>query len=225
MYKVFIYLAMFLIYSFIGWVMEVIVTFPRYKKFVNRGFLIGPVVPIYGTGAMMITVLLTRFSYSPILLFITAVIVCSILEYSTSYVMEKLFKTRWWDYSDEFMNLNGRICLKNALAFGVLAIILIYLLNPFIIDLLENIDINLLKTLVSILMIIFLIDLCVSFKIIYNIKGVGLTLIKDSTEEINEKVKNVILNKGLFTRRVVQAFPNFKMNEKLFKKIKRVKIK
>lgn len=223
MYKVFIYTAMFMIYSFFGWLMEVIVTYPNYKKFVNRGFLIGPVVPIYGIGAILITILLTRFENNPILLFLIAVTICSLLEYLTSYFMEKVFKTRWWDYSKEPFNLNGRICLSNMIAFGILALLAIYVINPFIINILEKIDPLLLKVVVSVLSIIFLTDFIISTIIIYNIKGVGLSLIKDSTDEINEKVKEVILNKGIFTRRVAHAFPNFQINEKILKKIQKRK--
>lgn len=219
MYKVFIYIAMFLIYSFLGWIMEVIVTYPNYKKFVNRGFLIGPVVPIYGTGAMTITLLLTRYKNDPIILFCMAIIISSILEYLTSYFMEKLFKTRWWDYSNEPFNLNGRICLVNIIAFGILASLAIYVINPFFINILEKVDPILLKSIVSILTIMLLIDFTISTKIIYNIKGVGITLAKDSTDEINAKVKDVLLNKGIFTRRVANAFPNFKMNGKILQRI------
>lgn len=223
MYKFFIYIAMFLIYSFIGWVMEVIVTYPKYKKFVNRGFLIGPVVPIYGIGAMLITLFLTRYEKEPITLFLMAVIICSLLEYLTSYFMEKVFKTRWWDYSSKPFNINGRVCLSNMIAFGLLALFAIYVSNPFIINILEQINPFLLKAVVSILVIIFLTDLVLSTIIIYNIKGVGLALIKDSTDEINAKVKEALLSKGIFTRRVAHAFPNFKMNEKILERIQNKK--
>lgn len=219
MYKVFIYIAMFLIYSFLGWIMEVIVTYPNYKKFVNRGFLIGPVVPIYGSGAMLITLLLSRYEKEPITLFFMAVIVCSFLEYLTSYFMEKIFKTRWWDYSNESFNVNGRICLKNMIAFGLLALLAIYVTNPFIVNILEKIDPFLLKVIVSILSVLFLTDLVISAIIIYSIKGIGLNLAKDSTEEISKKVKEVILSKGIFTRRIGNAFPNFQVNEKILKRL------
>lgn len=92
MYKTFILIALFLIYSFIGWIVEVSAFLIQDHKFVNRGFLIGPVVPIYGTGGILITILLTKYQSDPIVLFCMAVIVCSILEYLTSYIMEKYLK-------------------------------------------------------------------------------------------------------------------------------------
>ena len=166
-------------------------------KFVNRGFLIGPVVPIYGTGGILITILLTKYQSDPIVLFCMAVIVCSILEYLTSYIMEKIFKTRWWDYSNKKFNINGRICLSNLILFGIMGLVMVYLINP------------LLKCVVSILMVLFVIDFFVSFSVTSKIKNVGKVVFKDSTEEINAKVKDILLSKGKLTRRVIKAFPNF----------------
>lgn len=215
------YIAMFFVYSFLGWIMEVLITLKDDKKFVNRGFLIGPVIPIYGFGALLITILLERFSNNIILLFFMGMIVCSLLEYITSYVMEKLFKTRWWDYSKRMFNLNGRICLRNSIAFGVFSILIIYYSNPVIMNLLDIINPILLKITITIITIIFILDVFISTKIVFSIKGVGLSLLKDSTEQINDKVKEIILGKGLFTRRVIKAFPDFRVSEKFYKKIER----
>lgn len=209
MYKTFILIALFLIYSFIGWIVEVSAFLIQDHKFVNRGFLIGPVVPIYGTGGILITILLTKYQSDPIILFCMAVIVCSILEYLTSYVMEKIFKTRWWDYSNKKFNINGRICLSNLIVFGIMGLVMVYLINPFLINILNKIDPILLKCVVSILMVLFIIDFFVSFSVTSKIKNVGKVVFKDSTEEINAKVKEILLSKGKLTRRVIKAFPNF----------------
>lgn len=209
MYKTFILIALFLIYSFIGWIVEVSAFLIQDHKFVNRGFLIGPVVPIYGTGGILITILLTKYQSDPIVLFCRAVIVCSILEYLTSYIMEKIFKTRWWDYSNKKFNINGRICLSNLIVFGIMGLVMVYLINPFLIDILNKIDPILLKCVVSILMVLFVIDFFVSFSVTSKIKNVGKVVFKDSTEEINAKVKEILLSKGKLTRRVIKAFPNF----------------
>lgn len=209
MYKTFILIALFLIYSFIGWIVEVIAFLIQDHKFVNRGFLIGPVVPIYGTGGILITILLTKYQSDPIVLFCMAVVVCSILEYLTSYIMEKIFKTRWWDYSNKKFNINGRICLSNLIVFGIMGLVMVYLINPFLINILNKIDPILLKCVVSILMVLFIIDFFVSFSVTSKIKNVGKVVFKDSTEEINAKVKEILLSKGKLTRRVIKAFPNF----------------
>ena len=132
MYQTFIYVAIFLIYSFIGWIVEVSAFLIQDHKFVNRGFFIGPVVPIYGTGGILITLLLTKYQSDPVTLFCMAVVVCSILEYFTSYVMEKLFKTRWWDYSNKKFNINGRVCLLNSIYWGFLSVFFIEIWNPLV---------------------------------------------------------------------------------------------
>ena len=114
-----VYFLLFIIYAVIGWCMEVICKLIQYKKFVDRGFLIGPYCPIYGVGALLITFFLNKYVQDPVVLFVMAVVVCGILEYLTSYFMEKIYHARWWDYSSKKFNINGRICLSNLIAFGI----------------------------------------------------------------------------------------------------------
>ena len=216
MYKIFIYIALFFMFSFIGWLVEVINSLIVEKKFVNRGFLIGPIVPIYGTGGILMTLFLSKYRQDPVVLFCMAVIICSILEYFTSYFMEKVFHTRWWNYSDKKFNLNGRICLRNLIAFGIMGLIMIIYLVPLFIDILEKIDPMVLKVVVSILVVIYLVDFVISTRIIYNIKGTNVIL-RDSTEEISKKVKEILMNKSMFTRRIAKAFPDFRINTNFFK--------
>lgn len=92
----FTYFILFLIYSFVGWAIEVVVTFNKDKKFVNRGFLLGPYCPIYGFSSIIMILYLSRYRNSFITVFLLAVVVCSIMEYLVSYLMEKLFKAKWW---------------------------------------------------------------------------------------------------------------------------------
>ena len=99
------YFVLFLIYSFIGWLMEISFTLYKDKTLVNRGFLMGPYCPIYGCGCILIILLLKRYLNDFIVLFIMSMVICSILEYLTSYIMEKLFKARWWDYSKKKFNI------------------------------------------------------------------------------------------------------------------------
>ena len=98
------YFLLFIIYAFLGWVMEVTAKLIQYKRFINRGFLVGPYCPIYGFGAVLITILLERYLYDPVILFVMAIVTCATLEYLTSWIMEKLFKARWWDYSNRKFN-------------------------------------------------------------------------------------------------------------------------
>ena len=119
------YFILFMFYSFIGWIIEIINEIITEKRYVNRGFLVGPYCPIYGFGTIFMITLLTRYLDDFIVLFIMSVVICSLLEYFTSYIMEKMFKARWWDYSDKKFHINGRICLSNCIAFGVLGLLIV----------------------------------------------------------------------------------------------------
>ena len=107
----------FIIYSFFGWVYESLWASFNERQWVNRGFLSGPVIPIYGFGAVSFVLLLSDIN-NPAYIFILGMLIASILEYFTSWAMEKLFHARWWDYNHYPFNLNGRICLYGALLFG-----------------------------------------------------------------------------------------------------------
>ena len=96
----------FIIYSILGWLMEVIIVSSKKRKITARGFLIGPWCPIYGFGALFITLLLKKYYNDPVALFIMSFLMGTILEYVTSYLMEKLFHARWWDYSDHKFQIN-----------------------------------------------------------------------------------------------------------------------
>ena len=119
MFNIKILFLLFITYSFMGWVMEMIATVVEDHEIVNRGFLIGPYCPIYGCCSIAIILILHKIN-NPIILFIFSILICSIGEYITSFVLEKIFKARWWDYSHMKFNLNGRICLRNCLFFGIL---------------------------------------------------------------------------------------------------------
>lgn len=114
------YFLYFISYSFLGWLWECSISLVRDHKIVNRGFLNGPYCPIYGCGAIL-CILLNNFFQNPFLLFFVGGISACALEYATSYAMEKIFKARWWDYSDYKFNLNGRICLLGFIIFGLAA--------------------------------------------------------------------------------------------------------
>ena len=210
----FTYFILFLIYSFLGWAIEVIVTFYKDKKFVNRGFLLGPYCPIYGFSSIVMILYLNRYCDSFITVFLLAVVVCSIIEYLVSYLMEKLFNARWWDYSNRKFNINGRVCLENSIWFGLLGTLLIYVVNPFLYNLISKMSDNVLLIVGNFLLIIFVIDLIISLNVTFKIKSNITKLIKkDSTEEFNHKIKELIDSK-LLNRRLFKAFPKLKFNIK-----------
>ncbi|HRX13762.1 MAG TPA: hypothetical protein P5087_01900 [Eubacteriales bacterium] len=115
----------FFIYSFLGWIAEVIFAALKNNKFVNRGFLAGPVCPIYGVGMVVALIALNGIRDKWYLLFIFGALMATFLEFITGFILEKLFKTKWWDYSKELFNIGGYICLRFTLLWGV-AILLIF---------------------------------------------------------------------------------------------------
>ena len=129
----------FILFSFIGWISEVIyVGVTSAHKFVNRGFLHGPLCPVYGFGGVVILMLPPSLYATWIPLFFASMILCTIVEYFVSWLMEKLFHTRWWDYSHYKIQLNGRICLLNSILFGFLGVVVIDFVYPLMIDLLNS---------------------------------------------------------------------------------------
>lgn len=205
------YIIMFFIYSFLGWIIESGNNIILHKKFVNRGFLIGPYCPIYGFGAVLMTVCLEDFINYPIILIILGMIICGVLEYFTSYIMETIFKARWWDYSNFKFNINGRICLEVLILFGLGGYFVITYGNVAIDMLLGLFSTQIKNIIAGILVIIILIDAGISFKIIANIKNISVNIsLKDNTEEITKKVKEVLMGKSSLYRRLVNAFPNLK---------------
>jgi len=190
--------------------MEVMNTFRAEKKFVNRGFLVGPYCPIYGFGVLLITFLLKKYQADIIVTFIFSILICAILEYITSYILEKLFHARWWDYSNRKFNINGRICLDNLLIFGILGCFIIYVLNPFLINILNKMPDVLFNVITTLLAICYISDTIISSNVIINLKDITKNLKKDNTEEISVKVKKIIQSKFTLQKRLLKAFPNIK---------------
>lgn len=131
-YSILQWMLFFYIYCFFGWIIESIYVSVCTGNWVNRGFMRGPVIPIYGTGAIIILFAVIPFRTSPILVFIIGTIAASVLEFVTGFVMERIYKVRYWDYSDKPFNLCGYICLFNSLCWGVLSILLIYLVHSWV---------------------------------------------------------------------------------------------
>lgn len=165
----------FYMYAILGWICECIYCSVPAKKWINRGMLIGPYCPIYGFGALLILFLLEPYYNDPIVLFVFAVVVTSVLEYITSWVLEKLFHTKWWDYSKRSFNLNGRVCLLNSTLFGGLGLALVYLIHPWFKEIVTSIQPNTLLVIVIVASLGFAYD-------VYNTLS---TLIKTSTAMAN----------------------------------------
>ena len=216
------YFLLFISYAFLGWCMEVGCKYVQFGKFINRGFLIGPYCPIYGWGAIAITILLKRYTYDPLVLFIMSTLVCSIIEYFTSYFMEKKYHARWWDYSSKKFNINGRICLETLIPFGILGLFIMYVTNPMLFKIYQSMSEIVVHIISITLFIIFIVDNIISSNIISSVNVEGSKLVKDNTEEITEKVKQILREKSWLHRRLINAYPNLK---DIRVKIKQVKEK
>lgn len=221
-----IYILFFFVYSFLGWCLEVICKLITEKRFINRGILIGPICPIYGYGVLIMTLFFRKYLNDPITLFILIIVSCSILEYFTSYFLEKVYHTRWWDYSTKKLNINGRICLETMIPFGILGLLIMNYMNPIVFNLLNILPNYLIYILSTIFLITYIIDNIISCKIIYNIQKLSKEIQskqiikKDDTERITRLVrKQIEKSMKLLDRRLIHAFPHLEMLK--FKKKKK----
>lgn len=213
-----IYILFFFVYSFLGWCLEVICKLITEKRFINRGILIGPICPIYGYGVLIMTLFFRKYLNDPITLFILIIVSCSILEYFTSYFLEKVYHTRWWDYSTKKFNINGRICLETMIPFGILGLLIMNYMNPIVFNLLNILPNYLIYILSTIFLITYIIDNIISCKIIYNIQKLSKEIQskqiikKDDTERITRLVrKQIEKSMKLLDRRLIHAFPHLEM--------------
>lgn len=209
------YILLFFAYGFIGWCLEVTCKIIEFRRFVNRGFLIGPICPIYGWGVLGILFINSNASSDVLSVFLKSMFVCSILEYFTSWFMEVFFKARWWDYSRRKFNLNGRICLETMIPFGLLGVLVVYIINPVVAGTINLTSYNVRLVLCSILVTAYVIDNLVSFIIMRKIKGEIKDTAKDNTEYIREKVFTWIDNNSYIFRRIKDAYPDFDIKGKI----------
>lgn len=139
-YSIITLVLFFFIFSFIGWCWEVSIHLVKDAVFINRGTMFGPWLPIYGVGGVLIITLLKRFAKKPHILFASAIVLCCIIEYFSSLYLEKMFGLRYWDYSNYFLNLNGRICLEGALVFALGGLVFVYIAGPMLDNMLSGIN-------------------------------------------------------------------------------------
>ena len=183
-------IAYFIIYSFFGWVMESVLKTYLQKKPVNSGFLYEPFCPIYGFGATFMLLFLQGYRRNPILLFIIAFFTMSLWEYIVGWLLEKIFHTKYWDYTENKFNIKGRVCLLNSLFWGFLGVIFICYLHPFLASQIDRIPSHILMFNVIMVSLAILIDTIVSVVKVSNIKG-RLEKLKELTETIKEKLEEL----------------------------------
>lgn len=187
---------LFMIYSFVGWCFECIHMAITTKEVVNRGFLNGPFIPVYGVGLTLITLLLSRFKSNFLLLLVLSVFVIGVVEYLAGYFLEKIFKIRWWDYSNRKFNLHGRVCLNTMTIFITGAMLIIYFLHPIIMNFLNRLSFNATLWLSIILILILLGDLILSIMFTLKfLKSKNISNRLDKTPEIKAYIKKKMSKK------------------------------
>ncbi len=223
-------LILFLLYSFIGWIIETIYCSTKEKKFINRGFLNGPYCPMYGVAALAIVgmseLFINKFNISGdtyhLSLFFISVLISTSIEYCTGWFIDKVCKMKLWDYSDKPLNIHGYICLEFSIYWVVLAFVLLTLINPTFTKLIEKILLSDYKYLVLIILCAFFVDLSLTIKNI-----VKVNKIINKTNLLN--IKNTIAKLKSQRRILINFEPNSfvtenskkiaKLKEEIIKKI------
>ena len=185
-------ILLFFIYGFAGWCMEVILKYRQYGRFINRGFLTGPILPIYGGGAALITLVvgnLTSLESGVVMTFALSFVICGAVEYFTSLILEKIFHARWWDYIQKPMNLHGRIWIGNLILFGLAGVGIIHLLNPALYKVLGAFSLRTREAVTTFLLLVFAADSVISIFV--------LKLVKDQQGSQTSADKQVLFPRPL----------------------------
>ena len=187
LYTVHQWLLLFYIYCFMGWVWESCYVSLENQKWVNRGFLKGPFLPIYGSGAIVVIISTLTVENELILVFIIGMIVATILEYITGAMMEKVFHVRYWDYTKEPFNINGHICLTSSLAWGVFSVLLVRFVNPPIENLIKFIPEVISEVSAYVITIFITIDVVQSFNEAMDLRNLLIKFTEKNDTIINIK--------------------------------------
>lgn len=179
-------LWLFIIYAFIGWCVEVIYATVYTGKFVNRGFLNGPYCPVYGIGMIIVIILLAPFKINLPVFFIGSVILTTLLELITGYVLERIFNQKWWDYSNKPFNLKGYVCLGQSLVWGVGSIFVIYVLQPFVGNFISMMSGNIGVVALVFVLVVFMSDMVITITALFKVKKYSRVL-----DEVGERVKSL----------------------------------
>jgi len=201
------YFLVFLFYSFIGYIVEMTALGIENKKIANRGFLTGPIIPVFGIGVMLLISLLDNFKDNIFLVFILGVIITGLVENFTGLILEKIFHNKWWDYSHRKDNINGRLCWINLILFGIAAVIIVCYFHPWMINHFNKLSELSVIILGWILMALFIMDVAYSVMLAYKLRSKIIVVEKLKNEKI-EIIKEKLLNIHLHELRFFRAFPH-----------------
>ncbi|MBQ0027047.1 MAG: hypothetical protein KBS96_00445 [Lachnospiraceae bacterium] len=189
-YSVDKWLFFFFFYCIVGWVWECIYCSVIEKKLINRGFMRGPVIPIYGCGACTMIIASIPFTGNYVLTFLSGMILASLLEFVTGALMEALFAVRYWDYSNHKFNLKGYICLYASVGWGIATLITTSFIQKPVNALADSIPENILELIVRLFALIFVVDFTLSFRAALDIRAM-LTKMDSMKSEVQRMIKRV----------------------------------
>ena len=206
-YNIYQLLWIFFIYSFIGWCGEVVLAAVNRHKFVNRGFVSCPLCPVYGAGAVAVSVFLPELEEQLFFLFLGGMIVTAFVEYLTGRLLELIFHKKWWDYSDQKFQLDGYVCLKNSVIWGICSVLVIRIFNPLLCRGLELLPMLLGEVLLWVLGVLLAIDFIGSGIAVLGLKKQGrISQITEGLHRTSKILENALTER--IQRRMVKAFPN-----------------
>lgn len=219
MRQLYIYLMFLIIYSFLGYIYEVFYQRIIFKKWVNPGFLHGPYFIVRGLFSLIVIYLLNGYYNDPLVIFVFGCIISSLFEYYTSYLLERVFKCKFWDYSGYKYNVNGRININKNILDGLLAFVIIYCLNPLLKYVFSFVDTLYLKYISLGLLLIILLDFIFSF-----FEAKRICDIANHMELIlNEYVKNKNIKLNKIKMRLIYAYPYLINNDRVVKRLYKLK--
>ena len=216
----FMYLfLMFFFYSILGYIIEIVFCAIVTKKFnASRGYLFGPYLPVFGFGTIIMVNLLDKYKDDIFILFILSMVICSVVEYFTSLLLEKIFNLRWWDYSHESFNINGRICLKVGVLLGLGGVIITKYFNPLLTKFLSTYNENIIIIVGSIFFIIIILDAFISTFLISKLKIDSKKYLNtDATDVVKKQVLVTLRKYNVFYKRMLKAFPHINLNANIIK--------
>lgn len=185
------WLLLFFIYSFLGWIWECCYVSARVKKWTNRGFMHGPMLPIYGSGAICLLFSTLPVRNSVILTYVVSLISATALEFVTGTVMEALFKVRYWDYSKDKFNYKGQICARASFAWGVGGVLLVFVLNRPFDTLVRSIPGTVAELIALLLTVIASVDYGASFREAMDVREIMIRLSEEKDRQVKRLEKRV----------------------------------
>ena len=224
----------FIGYSFVGWAWETMLFTVQEKRFVNRGFLNGPLCPIYGCGALLLLWVFWGRTENIWVLFFSALVLTTVLEFLTAVLLEKLFKAKWWDYSMFPLNFQGRISLLSSLVFAVMSVLLIRIIHPFVSSQTDRLPLEVKRIVLFVITIYFFVDLTFTIRHVLILNGrlseiqtalngfVGkytrragaiknaILVSFEESEFYSERIKTLFSLDRYQNRRIIRAFPKLR---------------